>query len=105
MASKDQLQRTLFKAVYTVLKDPEPPGQSDFLTLTVAKLKLEANSPTDWKTFWAEILTAQIDELVQSEHNRYIASFDHLWFQDGTRTMQDLVDHIYENQREITRTP
>jgi hypothetical protein len=103
MANRDEIQKSIYKAVYRVIKTAKLPTIENFLVMPVQKLGLKTNSPSDWSSFWAEELTAQINNVVQSDCKRYIADFDYTWFNDENKTMSDIREFIYQNQREILK--
>ena len=95
-----QIGKTLLKAVFKVLRgNVEGDTLNNFLKLKVGDL-LDNASPTGWPTFWKEVLL----ETVRREFRRNgvgIANFDVKWFDDNTKTMRDLRNHIRDNQFEV----
>jgi hypothetical protein len=98
MASLTDIQKTIFKSVFLVVKRATLPTMADFLKMKVADLKLSDSSPSDWSTFWAEILTSQIQSDCKTDLRIVIDDFSSHWFNDATQTMQNLIDLVNSNQ-------
>ena len=98
MALPNDIQRTVFKSVFLTVRRASLPAMNKFISMIVTELKLKESSPSDWKTFWAEVLTSQIQKDCRNDLKIFINGFNYHWFDDGSKTMKVLVDYINENQ-------
>ena len=98
MALPNDIRKTLFKSVFLIIRRPNLPPMDKFLPMKVAELKLKESSPSDWKTFWAEILAGQIQQDCRNDLKIFISGFNFHWLVDSSKTMKNLVEFINENQ-------
>ena len=98
MALPNDIRKTVFKSVFLIIRRASLPAMNNFIPMTVTELKLKESSPSDWKTFWAEVLTGQIQQECRNDLKIFINGFNYHWFDDGSKTMKGLVDYINENQ-------
>ena len=98
MVLLNDIRKTVFKSVFLILRRASLPSMKNFISLTVTELKLKESSPSDWKTFWAEVLTGQIQQDCRNDLKIFINGFSYSWFDDGSRTMKGLVEYMNENQ-------
>jgi hypothetical protein len=98
MALPNDIRKTVFKSVFLILRRANLPAINKFLPISVTELKLKESSPSDWKTFLAEVLTSQILQDCRNDLKVFINGFNFHWFDDGSKTMKDLVEYINENQ-------
>jgi hypothetical protein len=98
MALPNDIRKTVFKSVFLMIRRANLPAMNKFIPMTVTELKLKELSPSDWKTFWAEVLTDQIQQDCRNDLKIFINGFNYHWFDDGSKTMKDLFEYINENQ-------
>jgi hypothetical protein len=98
MALSNDIRKTVFKSVFLIIRRSNLPAMNNFIPMTVTELKLKESSPSDWKTFWAEVLTGQIQRDCRNDLKIFINGFSYHWFDDVSRTMKGLIDYINENQ-------
>ena len=98
MALPNDIRKTVFKSVFLIIRRPNLPTMDKFTPMKVTELKLKESSPSDWKTFWAEILTGQIQQDCRNDLKIFISDFNFHWFDDGSKTMKNLIEYINENQ-------
>ena len=98
MALPSDIRKTVFKSVFLIIRRANLPPMNKFIPMTVTELKLKESSPSDWKTFWAEVLASQIQQDCRNDLKIFINGFNYHWFDDGSKTMKYLGDYINENQ-------
>jgi hypothetical protein len=98
MVLPNDIRKTVFKSVFLIIRWANLPAMNKFISMTVTELKLKESSPSDWKTFWAEVLAGQIQQDCRNDLKIFINGFNYHWFNDGSKTMKDLVEYINENQ-------
>ena len=98
MALPNDIRKTVFKSVFLIIRQANLPAMNRFIPMTVTELKLKESSPSDWKTFWAEVLTDQIQQDCRNDLKIFINGFNYHWFNDSSKTMKGLVEYINENQ-------
>jgi hypothetical protein len=98
MVLPNDIRKTIFKSVFLIIRWANLPAMNKFISVTVTELKLKESSPSDWKTFWAEVLAGQIQQDCRNDLKIFINGFSYHWFNDGSKTMKDLFEYINENQ-------
>ncbi len=98
MALSNDIRKTVFKSIFLTIRRTNLPTMNKFIPMTVTELGLKEMSPPDWKTFWAENLTFQIQRDCRNNLKILINDFNYRWFDDGSKTMKELCEYINENQ-------
>jgi hypothetical protein len=98
MALPNDIRRTVFKSIFLIFRRASLPALNNFVLMTVTDLKLKESSPSDWKTFLAEILAGQLQQDCRNDLKIIINGFNYHWFDNGAQTMKELCEYINENQ-------
>jgi len=75
MALPNDIRKTVFKSVFLIIRRASLPAMNNFIPMTVTELKLKESSPSDWKTFWAEVLTGQIQQECRNDFENFHQRF------------------------------
>jgi hypothetical protein len=96
----DQTKKLLYFTIFKVVRMQTLPTMDDFLKIKNTDLLAlcTSASPSDWGSYWQEILAYQIAKDCRSQYNVIIDNFDNSWFNDKNKTINDLTKYIFDKQ-------